>query len=50
MMAYLHYPDFTNWISFLAIFGVSWRQKLSHYKGRGIESRCSEDLIPFRAF
>jgi hypothetical protein len=36
--------------SFLAIFDVSSRQKLNHYKGRGIENRCSEDLPPFRAF
>jgi hypothetical protein len=36
--------------SFLAIFDVSSRQKLNHYKGRGIENRCSEDLPPFGAF
>jgi hypothetical protein len=36
--------------SFLAIFDVWSRQKLNHYKGRGIENRCSEDLPPFRAF
>jgi len=26
------------------------RQKLSHYKARGLENRCSEDLLPFRGF